>query len=74
MQAVDDDEDDVAAEKPAKKATAAKASAKKNEKKEIPDGTPDSLKGLKLLFTGTFTTMDRSTCEVGLETPLASSR
>nr|POE92996.1 replication factor c subunit 1 [Quercus suber] len=62
---IDAEEDEDAEEtnaKPTKKPKAA-AAAKKNEKKEIPDGKPNALKGLRLLFTGTFDSMDRSTCE-----------
>lgn len=75
----DAEDDDVEEEEPApkkKKAAPKKAAApkkekaapKKNEKATtIPEGKPDALKGLKLLFTGTFE-IDRKTCEATAQT------
>jgi len=37
------------------------APAEENARKQIPEGIPDALEGLKLLFTGTFDAMDRDT-------------
>ncbi|KAI0132442.1 hypothetical protein BJ170DRAFT_613946 [Xylariales sp. AK1849] len=63
----DEDEGDEAEEAPAKppskKTTAPPKTAinAKTHRKTIPKGQPDCLQGLKLLFTGTFETMDRKT-------------
>ena len=59
---MDDIEEEAAP--PAKKAAPKKAAAK--PAKEIPDGKPGSLQGIKLLFTGTFD-MDRNMCNTTAE-------
>ena len=71
---VDDDDvdDDAEEEAPKSKKAASKkaappkkaaASSSTSEKKTIPEGKPNALKGLKVLFTGTFDAMDRKTSE-----------
>ncbi|ETS82922.1 hypothetical protein PFICI_04798 [Pestalotiopsis fici W106-1] len=63
----EDDDDDAEEEETAPKPTKGKkgppktAINAKTHRKTIPQGEPDCLAGLKLLFTGTFETMDRKT-------------
>ncbi|KAK8097689.1 uncharacterized protein PG998_013175 [Apiospora kogelbergensis] len=62
---VKEEEEEVVEEKKPKPAARPKmkktAVVPATHRKKIPDGKPDCLKGLKLLFTGTFETMDRKT-------------
>jgi BRCT domain type II-containing protein len=46
-----------------KRASAAEPAAASSSKTEMPRGENGSLKGLKLLFTGTIKTMNREDCE-----------
>lgn len=59
-------EEDKEPPRPKRKATTTKAATKEadddSSSNKIPEGKPNSLKGLKLLFTGTFE-LDRKTCE-----------
>lgn len=71
----DDDEDDepappkkAAAKSGAAKKTAAAKDDKEKPRKQIPDGIPNALEGLKILFTGTFDAMDRKTSVETAET------
>ncbi|KAI1875061.1 uncharacterized protein JN550_002490 [Neoarthrinium moseri] len=61
----DEEEEENAAPKPPPKKKAAgppkTAINTKTHRKTIPEGIPNCLEGLKLLFTGTFETMDRKT-------------
>lgn len=60
----EDDEEEEEAPKPAakgKKGPPKTAINMRTHRKTIPQGEPDCLAGLKLLFTGTFETMDRKT-------------
>ncbi|EGX94434.1 hypothetical protein CCM_02705 [Cordyceps militaris CM01] len=47
--------------KPAPKKTSIKAGLSHTNRKSMPRGTPNSLAGVRLLFTGTFSSMDRTT-------------
>ncbi|KAK9776716.1 hypothetical protein SCAR479_06454 [Seiridium cardinale] len=57
----EDDDVDEEAPKPTKKGPPKTAINTKTHRKTIPEGIPNCLAGLKLIFTGTFETMDRKT-------------
>ncbi|ORY60098.1 uncharacterized protein BCR38DRAFT_412299 [Pseudomassariella vexata] len=65
---VDDEEaEEVKPKKPAKKPAGKKIALAITSRKTIPKGKPNCLKGLKVLFTGTFNTMDRKTSVAAAE-------